>query len=165
MRLTGALIVLLLIPNLALATQVEYGGNFYECDEEYSFKDFTGESFVDKQIIPGTIICRSCFSNETPDARIFQEQMVDVTFIEGNLDNVHIPEGNTVLGASQKRFKIQNDLRDWQIDEQDRPIKVLGKDYWEEKGISVDPVEIPDEKIVIGKGEDFEEVLKERMQE
>jgi hypothetical protein len=157
--------ILILLSLPVHAYQIEHADKFYECDEEYRGKDFTGQSLVDRDIKPGTIICRSCFSNETPDTHIFPERMTGVKFVGGNCDNVFIPDGNEVLGCTQRRFKVQNDLRDWKIDEQGRPVEVLGKDYWESKGIAIDPREIPDDKIILRKGEDLEEVLKVRMRE
>lgn len=56
-----------------------------------------------------------------------------------------------LLKSSNLRFKVQNDLRDWEIDGSNKPIKVRNEKYWNMKGISVDPQFIPKEKISLEK--------------
>ncbi len=61
-------------------------------------------------------------------------------------------KGTTVtLQCSTRRFQIQNDLREWEIDKQNKPTKVLNEKYWELKNISIDPKYIPAEKISLEK--------------
>ena len=67
----------------------------------------------------------SCFSQEKPDTRIFPSDMVGVTFINCNLDNCIIPEGNFIIDCSQKKFKVQSDGKDWILDENYKPVEVL----------------------------------------
>lgn len=52
-----------------------------------------------------------------------------------------------IVDSSRRRFKVQNDLRDWEIDETNKPVKVLNEKYWIREGTSVDPKDIPTEKI------------------
>ncbi len=54
---------------------------------------------------------------------------------------------NTVVDCSQRRFVIQNDLRDWEINQQGEPVKVTSEKYWINSGYSVDPADIPPQKI------------------
>lgn len=121
------------------------------CDDEYSFRDFTHRKLTDHGIIESDlsnkIIYASCFSQENPDSHIFPEDMTGVMFYNCNLDNVYIPPGNTVIGGSQRRFKVQNDLRDWEIDGTDTPKEVINKEYWISQGYSVDPKDIPATKL------------------
>jgi hypothetical protein len=114
-------------------------------DLKYSFRDFTNNPKVD--IPDGTIVYASVFYQETPNSHIFREKMKKVTFVLCNLDNVVIPPDNTVMGGSHKRFQVQNDLRDWLIDENNKPIEVMDKEYWESQGYSVDPKDIPDKPL------------------
>ncbi len=93
----------------------------YNCSDEFSFKDFTGRSNLE---VLG-IIYGSCFSQEIPDSRIFPDTMTGVTFIKCNLDNVFIPNGNTVIDCSQRRFKVQNDLNDWITDDKGVPTEPI----------------------------------------
>lgn len=116
-------------------------------DMKYSFKDFTNRSLRDAKDLNGKTIYASVFLQEIPDSRIFPENMKGVTFVNCNLDNVYIPPGNTVIGGSQRRFRVQNDLRDWLIDENNKPIEPLDKEYWESEGYSVDPKDIPDKPL------------------
>lgn len=109
----------------------------------YSFKDFTGQILKDRTDMSNQTIQGSCFSQETPDTHVFPEDMTGTTFIDCNLDNVYIPVGNTVQGGTQKRFIVQNDLRDWILDENDNPIEPVSKEYWQENGYPVTPDCIP----------------------
>lgn len=109
----------------------------------YSFKDFTGQILKDKTDMSNQIITGSCFSQETPNTHVFPDDMTGTTFIDCNLDNVYIPQGNTVQGGRRKRFSVQNDLRDWIIDENDNPIEPVSKKYWEMEGYPVTPDCIP----------------------
>lgn len=109
----------------------------------YSSKDFTGQILKNKTDMNNQIIEGSCFSQETPDTHVFPEDMTGTTFIDCNLDNVFIPQGNTVQGGTQKRYKIQNDLRDWYLDENDNPIELVGLKYWQMNGYPTNPNDIP----------------------
>lgn len=123
-----------------------YNGVDYDISEEFSFKDFTSRK--DLEIPNGTIVYGSCFSQEVPDTSIFSVEPKSVLFIKCNLDNVAIPESfDEPIDCSRKRFKVQNDLRDWEVDENDTPIKVISERFWEMQGLSVDPLHIPETKI------------------
>lgn len=111
---------------------------------DYDNRDFTGHDLSDrKDMVDGLTIEGSCFSQETPDSHIFPEDMTGVTFIGCNLDNVFIPDGNTIKDCSQRRFVVQNDLRDWYIDEADKPVELIGKKGWELQGYPTDKGSIP----------------------
>lgn len=96
----------------------------YDCSVEFSSKDFTGHSLVDKAM-SNKYIYGSCFSHETPDSIVFPESMTEVVFINCNLDNCFIPEGNTILGRQPRRFKVQEDGFDWLVDNNNNPIEKL----------------------------------------
>ena len=148
MKLFLVLFFLLFTPN-AYAGRVEIGRApdnkpiVITYNDKYSFKDYTGRTLLKATDLNNTIVYASCFSQEIPDRHIFPDAMTGVTFVNCNLDNVYIPAGNTVIGGSQKRFKVQNDLRDWEIDINNRPVEVMGKEYWQSQGYSVDPKDIP----------------------
>lgn len=95
---------------------------------EYSHKDFTGRSLADRKDMTGLTITGSCFSQETPDTEVFPPDMTEVTFINCNLDNCIIPDGNRIHGGSNRRFKCQNDGQDWLIDENNNPIRRVSED-------------------------------------
>lgn len=112
--------------------------------EKYSFKDFSGISLSDvDDLTPGTIIRGSCFYQEGHlDAHIFPETMTGVTFERCNLDNCHIPPGNVLadqagIPCANKQILVQNDLRDWQLDAEGKPVEVMGKKHWEAEGVNV----------------------------
>lgn len=92
----------------------------------YSFKNFTGQNLQSCTDLDGQEIRGSCFSQEKPDTHIFPETMHGVVFLNCNLDNVFIPEGNMMVNCSARRFQAQEDGLDWEIDEQNLPIKILG---------------------------------------
>ena len=93
-----------------------------ECSEA-SRKDFTGVASVD--IPDGAYVYGSCFSQETPDSKIFRASMRNVTFRNCNLSNVHIPQpnNNNLIDCQTDQFKVQNDLNDWIVDDMGVPIK------------------------------------------
>lgn len=93
---------------------------------DYSRKDFTGKTLIDKTDMDDLIITGSCFSQEKPDSHIFPENMTGTTLVACNLDNCFIPPGNTVEGGSRNRFLVQEDGYDWIIDENNVPIQRIG---------------------------------------
>ncbi len=52
-----------------------------------------------------------------------------------------------MIEGSVQRHEEQNDGRDWLIDKNGNPIKILNEKYWIQQKFSVDPADIPDEKI------------------
>ena len=119
-------------------------------NEKYSYKDFMHKSFrdVSAQEFNGTVIVGSCFYQEgKPNTAIFPNGMVGVTFRNCNLDNVYIPAGNTVEGGTHKKIRVMNDLDDWILDKDLKPVEPINKEQRLEAGISIDPKDIPMEKI------------------
>lgn len=109
--------------------------------DKLSFKDFTGADLSDQTIPPGEIV-GSCFAQEGGGRAIFPQDMRGVHFRRCNLDNVIVPPGNTVEtdghdACTMKRISVQNDLRDWEVDEQGEPLKVIGEKYWQSQGVNV----------------------------
>ena len=122
--------------------KIVYDGQLIDCDEQFSQKDFTGRSRV--EIPNGAVVYASCFSQETLDSDIFPEGMKDVKFYNCNLDNVFIPDGNEVISCSQKRFKAQNDLNDWLVDEKGDPTKPVNYSLFEKMNLPLpNPNDIP----------------------
>lgn len=113
----------------------------------YSFKDFTGWEFrsrPDYRFPPGTTIEGSCFSQDKPKSFIFPDSMTGVRFKRCNLDNVFIPHGNTVdSSCTTRQFQVQNDLRDWEVDDNGIPTIIMNDTSWLDQGYSVDPRDIP----------------------
>lgn len=125
-----------------------YEGVEYEISEAYSFKDMTGWNLSDRKDMDGIVVYASCLSNETPDAMVLPAKLKDCTFIKCNLDNVHVPEGNVVIDCNQRRFKCQNDGEDWIIDTvEKKPVEPLNKKHFIKAGLSVDPKDIPAQKL------------------
>ena len=96
----------------------------------------------------GFVFYAVSFSQEIPDSHIFPDDMTGATFINCNLDNVFIPEGNMVIGGRQNRFKAQNDGNDWEIDETDKPVRPVNHKAFIKLGLEVPkPEDIPTEKV------------------
>lgn len=95
-----------------------------EFSDEWSFKDFTGRPMKDADM-HDCIVCGSCFSQEIPDSEVFGEKVQNVTFINCNLDNVLIPDTCRIFGGSQRRFLVQEDGKDWIVDENNQPLELL----------------------------------------
>lgn len=129
-----------------------------EYDTRYSYKDYTGHSLKHLNLTNCTVYA-SCFSQEKPDTQIFSDDTSNVTFIRCNLTNVTTPPNSTVIDCVQKRILVQNDLRDWEIDENDNPIAVVNAKYWESVGVSVNPSDIPAQKIIMNEN-DYDLVAK-----
>lgn len=122
-------------------------GQEFIYNDEYSHKDFTGRKLLNAKDLNGITIFGSCFSHEIPGTKVFPDDMKDVTFINCNLDNVYIPAGNQTIGCSQRKFKVQNDLMDWILDEDLKPKEPIMKKEFEKLGISIDPKDIPKDKM------------------
>lgn len=123
----------------------KFNGISYECDLKWHNKDLTGRDLT-KEVLRNINVFGSCFSQEKPDSHIFPDDMSGVTFLFCNLDNVFIPPNNEVIQCSQRKFKVQNDLEDWVIDAQLKPVEPLNKETFIAKGISTDPKDISAQK-------------------
>lgn len=112
--------------------------------QKYSSRDFMGISLAEADdLLPGTIIRGSCFYQEgRPDSHIFPEDMTGVTFERCNLDNCYIPPGNTLaeqagIPCTNKQVLVQNDLRDWILDDKGEPVEVISAKAWKANGIDI----------------------------
>lgn len=115
-----------------------------EYDDNLSFRNFTNKDMSGEDL-SGKIIYSSVFYQEQLDSEIFHPELSGALFIKCNLDNVALPDGNTKIECQQRRIKAQNDLRDWIVDQDNKPIEPINKDMWAEQGFSVDPADIPAE--------------------
>lgn len=127
-------------------SKILYDNQEITYDDNYSHKDFTGRTLLNENIKDINIF-GSCFSQEIPDRHIFPEDMTGVVFYNCNLDNVYIPTGNTTIGCSQKKFKVQNDLMDWILDADLKPKEPIMKEEFIKMGISILPKDIPKTKM------------------
>lgn len=143
--------------------KISFQGITYTCDDALSFKVFTNWDFISRPSydFAGKVIYGTSFYQERLDADIFGKALPGTIFVNCNLDNVRIPLGATVIGCSQKAILVQNDLRDWELDAQSKPVKACNEEYWIAQSISVDPAHIPEEKIVISKDQTLVEKLLE----
>lgn len=140
----------------------------YDFDDELSLKSFSNQNFSEAEdIFSGKNIYGSVFYNEVPDSKIFPKGMKGVTFVNCNMDNLIIPEGNEVIytnGLSQKRFENQNDGNDWLIDENNEPVKPVNHKIFTKLGLPMpDPIDIPEER-VSGRAVDLIKVAEEANQ-
>jgi hypothetical protein len=126
---------------------LEYKGIQYEPNDAYSDKDMTGWDLSDRTNMSGTVIHGLCLSNETPDAQVLPPDLTGTTFLLCNLCNVLIPPGNQVIDCQTTRFEVQNDLRDWKLDEDDSPVEPVNVKGDLMQGYSIDPASIPDDFI------------------
>ena len=131
-------------------------------NEKYSYKDFTHQRFTDADDFTGEIE-GSCFyqeagEDETPPFDVFPADMTGVTFKKCNLDNCVIPDGNTVEGGCNRVIKVQNDWQDWVLNKGE-PTEPTDKKKWERKGVSIDPKDIPAEKMTEEEAKEFKKLL------
>jgi hypothetical protein len=127
---------------------IEIDGVIYNHDTDYSYKDFSYRDFIDdiKVDLSGKVIAGSVFYREQPGSIIFPETMTGVTFVKCNLDNIVIPPGNVLIECENKTWSAQKDGEDWIVDK-GSPVEPVTKDKFIELGISVDPADIPKEKL------------------
>lgn len=124
---------------------------------EFSFKIFQG-GIID--IPDNSIVYRGNFSREINYGEepvwqeVFRQNMIGVKFVCTRLDNVFVPDGNFIINeingqpcGSHNLIQVQNDLEDWVIDGNGEPIEPINKDAFLEKGISIDPDDIPNEPL------------------
>lgn len=107
------------------------------------FEDFTGRSFRNTKV--PRRITGSCFSQETP-VKIFPDDMNGVTFERCNLDNVILPPGNNMIDCSNRMFKAQNDLEDWEL-ENEKPKRPMNARKFQKYNLSTEPKDIPKKKL------------------
>lgn len=123
---------------------IQYDNNLIEMNDEWSHKSFTSHSSVD---LPNDInVYMTSFSQEIVDSHVFSDDLTGVTFYNCNLDNVFIPPGNIMVGGSNRSFEIQNDLEDW-VMEKGMPIEPVNKKVFIKLGLSIDPKDIPAQKV------------------
>lgn len=97
-------------------------------DDKYSQKDFTGKTLLEAKDLEGIVIFGSCFSQETPDTKVFPESVKNLTFYNCNLSNVLIQPGWITIGCQETRYKVQIDGKDWEIDANNMPVRKLNEE-------------------------------------
>ena len=122
--------------------RINFADGPIECSDEFSCKDFTGAPLVD--VNDGAYVYGSCFSQETPDSKIFRASMRNVTFRNCNLSNVYIPDGNILIDCQTDRYEVQNDLNDWIVDNNGYPVTPLDHTFFTKSGLPMPlPQDIP----------------------
>ena len=118
-------------------------------NDKYSKQDYTGKSLLNETDLEGIVIYGSCFSQETPDTDVFPMIVKKITFYNCNLDNVKIVKpGWIVIGGSERRYKVQNDLNDWLIDDTNKPTIPIDHKIFTKLGLPMPkPEDIPIAKV------------------
>ena len=121
-------------------------------NKKYSYQNFMNKDFlkIDAKEFNNSEIIGTCFAqeyNEITKKDIFPKGMIGVKFIKCNLDNVVVPEGNTMEECVNKSIQVQNDNDDWVLDEAGNPTEPISKELRIEKGVSIDPKDIPKTKL------------------
>jgi len=118
-------------------------------NKKHSNKDYTGLSLahLPAEEFRGTTIRGTCFAQETPDTEVFPADAIGMGFVGCNLDNVMVPPWCTVTACCARRYRVQNDLEDWEIDGAEKPVRPLNPAVFERAGVSQDPKDIPEEPL------------------
>jgi len=117
-----------------------------------SFKDRPAEEFNNTEII-GSCFFQSWKEDDVEVVKdIFPDGMIGVVFKKCNLDNIHVSTGNTVITEGKERcthlkVRMMNDLADWILDDELKPVEPLNKECYQEFSLSMDPKDIPKEKM------------------
>ncbi len=125
---------------------LEYADTWADGEPGPSFQNYTNRRNVFQgrgKELEGLTIYAACFYQEQPDVDVFPSDVKNLTLAFCNLDNVVIPSGVTLIQCSTRRLQVQNDLRDWEIDAQNRPVKLVNEEYWKSQGFFIDPLLIP----------------------
>lgn len=140
-----------------------YEGQEYETDDLLSGRDFTGWEFLSRPEydFKGKVIYATCFAQESPDSPIFDPSLKGVTFLRCNLTNVLVPPDCTVIDCVTTRVETKNDGRVWEVNEQNEPVRLTSEKHWLILGTSIDPADIPSEKLVLAENETLETKLAE----
>jgi hypothetical protein len=105
---------------------------FAEVNEKYSYKDFTGQTFVD--VDPSEFVGEirgSCFYQpDTWKADVFPEG-IEASFTYCNLDNVYLPETVEADSCTHKNI-LMIDGEDWVIADDGTPLYPLNPEEVEE---------------------------------
>jgi hypothetical protein len=113
-------------------------------DDKYSFKNFGQRGLLDATDLEGKVIYASSFAQENPNTAVFPQSVKTMTFYNCNLDNVKtIKPGWTVVGGSERKYKVQNDKKDWVLDNLGQIVEVMNKENWVSRGFDVDKNHIP----------------------
>lgn len=74
---------------------------------------------------------------------VFPKDMKGVVFDRCNLDNVKVPNGNTILpNCSHRKIKVQSDGQDWILDESLNPVEPVNPAYSIKLGLSINPEDL-----------------------
>lgn len=115
----------------------------FDYDDTWSFRSLSNRPVPD--LPDGITVYRSSFYWEIPDSEPFRKGMRGVTFVHCNLDNVVIPDGNTVIGGSQNSFACQNCGNDWLVDEDGVPTLPVNHKMFTSLELPMpDPSDIPE---------------------
>lgn len=118
------------------------------------FRDISVEEFNDTRIVGSCFYQEYREGDKTVVKDIFPKGMKGVKFERCNLDNIYVDETKNTIGTgvedwcSHKKVKVQNDLCDWILNEDETPKEPIDKEKFIELGISIDPKDIPKTKLL-----------------
>lgn len=122
---------------------------------KYSYGSFAGKSFTAAAAgeFNGQVIYKSVFAQENPDTPVFPPGVSGLLLVCVNVDNVLIPAGVTVNNrggacGSSRRYKVQNDGRDWIVDGSNRPVRLVNEESEQASGRSIDKADIPTDEYI-----------------
>lgn len=143
-----ALIIFCTIPALSHGGEVEADGVKWTYHDDWGPLRKGTKDYKSKPIPSGTTVYAMRFDAEQPNTEVFHPDMTGVTFLWCHLNNVALPAGNTIIGPFVPyEYETLNDLRDWKLDAQGQPEKLIDEEYWIKEGYSTDPKDIPIKKI------------------
>ena len=112
-------------------------------NEKYSYKDFHFQDLTKAKFseFEGEIY-GSAFSQREPFTKCFPDKLAKAIFIDCNLNNCIIPEGNEVRGGTHKQIKEQADGEIWIVNELLQPVSPMKPYRFDAAGLSKDPAMI-----------------------
>jgi len=140
-------------------------------------KTYTGKDFTDRDLSKtdpgtwnGTVVKSMCLYQQATDGigvtldprkHVLPPGIKDVVFEGCNLDNCHVPAGATMVDCTNKRIRVQNDLDDWELDSDNKPVKPVATKLRQRHGVSIKPEDLPTKPFTAEEREAFEATLSE----
>ena len=112
-------------------------------NQEFSYRDLTCFDLSNTTGLNNTEIHGSCFSSKEPNTVVFPEGMSGVVFTGCIIENIFIPNGNSIGdNCIYRNIKKQSDGNVWVLDELLKPIEPVDKVIFMEEGRNIDPAKL-----------------------
>jgi hypothetical protein len=130
-----------------LTAKKAYGEAIMDMKRGFKRIDF---SKVDPAEFSDSMIVNSSFEADEPYSKFFPDGVKNCVFKGCNINNIELPDGMTLdteRPGTNRHFKEQNDREYWLVDKGLNPTEPRNKPKFLALGLSIDPKDIPAEKL------------------